>query len=96
VNPERLQFELLAVLSYLAVSARGCVDEPKEYGPFRLLDGMARLIGACQAAGVAGGGWADLQAFIDAHKLDVMDEGADFVAVLDEVVVRTVALLERA
>jgi hypothetical protein len=93
---ERLQFELLAFLSYLAVSARGCVDEPKEYGPFRLLDGMARLIEACQAAGVAGAGWADLRTFINARKLDVMDEGADFPALLDEVVARTVALLERA
>jgi hypothetical protein len=95
MNLDRLRFELLTCLSYLAVSARGCVDEPKEYGPFRLLDGMSRLISACLGAGVAGDGWADLQAFIDAHKLVVMDGGADFPALLDDVVARTVALLEQ-
>jgi hypothetical protein len=35
-------FELLA---FLATSARLCVDEPKLYGTFRLLDAASRLIG---------------------------------------------------
>lgn len=34
-------FELLA---YLASSARGLLDEPREYGPLRCLDAMRRLI----------------------------------------------------
>ncbi len=95
MNTEALQFELLAFLSYLAVSARGCLDEPKDYGPFRLVDGMSRLIELCQAEGLAREGWTELQAFIDAHKLDVMDEAANFAAFLDEVVARVVMLLEQ-
>jgi Family of unknown function (DUF6092) len=90
-----LRLDLLAFLSYLAVSARGCLDEPKEYGPFRLVDGMARLLEICQDAGLADEGWAELRAFIDAHKLSVMDEAADFAAFLDDVVMRTVDLLEQ-
>lgn len=35
-------FELLA---FLVTSARLCVDEPKLYGTFRLLDAASRLIG---------------------------------------------------
>jgi hypothetical protein len=35
-------FELLA---FLATSARLCVDEPKLYGTFRLVDGASRLLG---------------------------------------------------
>ena len=90
------RLDLLAFLSYLAVSARGCLDEPQEYGPFRLVDGMARLIEICQDAGLADEGWAELRAFIDAHKLSVMDEAADFATFLDDVVARTVDLLEQA
>lgn len=90
------QFELLTFLAYLAVSARGCLDEPREYGPFRLVDGLSRLIRTCEAAGMAGDGWPELREFVDAHKLDVMDESADFAAFLDEVVTRTVTLLEQA
>ncbi len=96
MKPGSLQFELLTFLSYLAVSARGCLDEPKEYGPFRLVDGMSRLIGICTAAGVAGEGWAELRALVDGRKLDVMVEGADFAGFLDEVVSQTVTLLEQA
>jgi len=35
-------FELLA---FLATSARLCVDEPKLYGTFRLVDAASRLLG---------------------------------------------------
>jgi hypothetical protein len=35
-------FELLA---FLVTSARLCVDEPRLYGTFRLVDGASRLIG---------------------------------------------------
>ena len=35
-------FELLA---FLATSARLCVDEPRLYGTFRLVDGASRLLG---------------------------------------------------
>ena len=95
MKTEELQFELLAFLSYLAVSARGCLDEPKDYGPFRLVDAMSRLIGICQAASLSGEGWTELQTFIEAHKLEVMDSTSDFRAFLDEVVARVVVLLDR-
>jgi len=29
---------------FLATSARGCVEEPHLYGPFRLIDALSRLI----------------------------------------------------
>ena len=89
-----LRLELLAFLAYLAVSARGLVDEPREYGSFRLVDGLSRLIGLASAAGLAGEGWAELQDFVDEHKLEVMDQAANYSLFLDEVVARTVALLE--
>ncbi|MEM2864104.1 MAG: DUF6092 family protein [Candidatus Bathyarchaeia archaeon] len=35
---------LFELASFLAVSARGCVDEPHLYGPLRLIDGLSRLV----------------------------------------------------
>jgi hypothetical protein len=37
--------EVFELLAFLATSARLCVDEPKLYGTFRLLDAASRLIG---------------------------------------------------
>jgi len=35
---------LIRVCSYLLVSARGCIDEPKIYGSLRLIDGCLLLL----------------------------------------------------
>lgn len=96
MTTDELQFEMLAFLSYLAVSARGCVDEPPLYGPFRLVDAMSRLIQILESSGLSGGGWSGLQAYIDENKYAVMDETADYVLFLDELVGRVVSLLEAA
>lgn len=94
MNTAELQFEMLAFLSYLAVSARGCVDEPPLYGPFRLVDAMSRLIQILESSGLSGEDWSGLRAYIDENKLAVMDEAADYSLFLDDVVGRVVTLLE--
>jgi len=38
-----IESDILKIFSYIVSSARGCIDEPKIYGPFRLLDTMSRL-----------------------------------------------------
>lgn len=35
--------ELFDLCAYIAASAEGLKDEPKDYGPLRLLEGLARL-----------------------------------------------------
>jgi hypothetical protein len=44
VNPQELQEAFLELLTYLATSARGAVDEPKLYGPLRLIEAVQRTI----------------------------------------------------
>ena len=96
MDSDALRFEMLALLSYLAVSARGCVDEPPLYGPFRLVDAMSRLMQILESAGLSGEGWAELGAYVDENKYAVIDEAADSRAFLDELVARVVSLLEAA
>lgn len=38
---DQFVFELA---TYLLASARGCIDEPKLYGPLRLIDAISRLV----------------------------------------------------
>jgi len=35
--------EIIKLFTYMVTSARGCIDEPKIYGPFRLIDSISKL-----------------------------------------------------
>ena len=40
---ELSQKEVLKLISHMTSSARGLIDEPKNYGPFRLIDSTIKL-----------------------------------------------------
>jgi uncharacterized protein YfeS len=42
-NKVRLEDSLFELALFLLISARGCVDEPRIYGSFRLMDALSRL-----------------------------------------------------
>lgn len=44
--------KLFELLDYLASSARGLFEEPREYGPLRCLDAMKRIIEAALELGL--------------------------------------------
>ncbi|MEM2122583.1 MAG: DUF6092 family protein [Candidatus Bathyarchaeia archaeon] len=44
IDSTKSEEHLFELASFLAVSARGCVDEPHLYGPLRLIDGLSRLV----------------------------------------------------
>lgn len=44
MSEDKRIIRILELLAYLASSARGLLDEPREYGPLRCLDAMRRLI----------------------------------------------------
>ena len=74
---------------FLITAARGCVDEPKMYGPLRLIEARSRL------ADIYGKSdklkpdpfMARAKAEIDANKYQVMASEETFVAFLDRMVV---------
>jgi hypothetical protein len=43
-DPSEKVIHIFELLAYLASSARGLLEEPREYGPLRCLDAMRRLI----------------------------------------------------
>lgn len=65
---------------YLVASARDCLDEPLIYGPFRMIEGVSKLLARA-------GGDAFLErakATIDDEKYNVMGGREEFAAWLDE------------
>ncbi|ADQ13773.1 DUF6092 family protein [Halanaerobium hydrogeniformans] len=49
---ELSQKEVLKLISHMTTSARGLIDEPKSYGPFRLIDSTIKLYQTLEKADV--------------------------------------------
>jgi Family of unknown function (DUF6092) len=76
LNDDRLFEHVL----YLVASARDCLDEPLIYGPFRMIEGVSRVI-----EGFPDGGFLDeAKSRIDGEKYQVMGDRERFAAWLDE------------
>ncbi len=66
---------------YLVASARDCLDEPLIYGPFRMIEGVSRLIDAFPDDEFL----ARQKAVIDREKYEVMGDRDRFASWLDEI-----------
>ena len=72
------------LLSFLITSARGCIDEPKIYGPLRLLDAALRVITIMEENGKTTPEILRLRELIE-DALDVlMYDEEDFIKKTDE------------
>jgi hypothetical protein len=76
--------EFFALLAFLVTSARNCVEEPKLYGPFRLIDGASRLIGILEEAGEADEFLVEIKEKIEDNKYSVMSDKKEFIKFLDD------------
>jgi hypothetical protein len=81
---------LLELAAFLATSARGCIDEPPLYGPFRLIDALSRLIDLPKYATCLQDDdfLRKIKAEIDAKKFSVMSDTDEFQKMLDSVVLQ--------
>ena len=72
--------DLFVMATYLVASARDCLDEPLIYGPFRMIEGVSRML-----QGVHGDRFlADMKTQIDRKKYDVMADRGSFAGWLDD------------
>lgn len=65
---------------YLVASARDCLDEPLIYAPFRMIEGVSRLIERSSEDEFL----REAKAAIDRQKYEVMGDRDRFAAWLDE------------
>lgn len=77
---------LFRMALYLVASARDCLDEPLIYGPFRMIEGVSRLLGDdATRAGTAGEAFLDtIRTTIEKEKYNVMADRKAFARWLDD------------
>lgn len=86
MGKEELYNRLFELIGYMLTSARGLIDEPQLYGPFRLIDGVSRLCGFLDEKTGYGDFFINLKEKIDEGKFLVMTDTDAFVKLLDDAV----------
>jgi len=87
IEDENFGYGLLKLLCYIITSARGCVEEPKLYGPLRLLDTMERIITLLDNEGLANDFLRKERGKIEENKYLLMHDEKGFTIFLDELVI---------
>ena len=87
MGSQEMQKGLFELTGYMLTAARGLLNEPPLYGPFRLVDGVSRL---CSLLEIEGGEYkafySQLKKKIDEKKFLVMTDEEAFVRMIDEAV----------
>ena len=87
---DRIQVEsaVISLICFMVVSARGLVDEPKLYGPMRLMELTQKLIDFAQELGADNELLTDLERRIEDFPLEAIREHEeDFISFMDDLVV---------
>lgn len=87
MEEEKLRYDLLKLFCYIITSARGCLEEPKLYGPFRLIDSVERIITLLDNEGLADDFLKRERAKMEENKYLVMQDEKGFTKFLDELVI---------
>jgi hypothetical protein len=87
VNNDQAESGVISLLCFLAVSARGLVDEPKAYGPLRLMEAAQRLIDLAEGCGIRHELLKEVAKRIEEYPLDAWSEGEEeFIRFMDDLV----------
>lgn len=88
LDENNLKSDLIFLISYLVTSARELIDDPKSYGPLRLMEATKRLIAVMRNSGISDSNLEDVVREIDEGRLSQrMDQS-------EEEIARTVKLLD--
>jgi hypothetical protein len=93
MNEGLLRRDLFLLVGYLLTSAHGLFEEPKGYGPFRLVDTAGRLLAIMDAQGMSDPYLDELRDALDAERTGVSSD-EELRARLDELSVRYAAELK--
>jgi len=92
---KKLRYELLKLFCYMITSARGCIDEPKAYGPLRLLDSVERIITLLDNQGLADDFLKEKRAEIAISKFLSSRDKESFIGFMDKLVIDFARKLKR-
>jgi hypothetical protein len=92
---DKLEKEIFELICYIIVSARNLDKETKMYGPFRLVDAASKLIEILEKNGIYDEFLSQVRTIIEANKYKVMTDKEEFVAFLDDLVLKMVVKLKK-
>lgn len=87
--------DIVKLFAYIITSARGCIGEPKIYGPFRLIDSASKLFYFLKENDLIDD--KDIESIIkkiDEKKYSCMTDEQEFIKMLDEVIDDLVVLMD--
>jgi len=79
-----LKNDFFSLLAFMVISARNCIEEPKLYGPFRLIEGVSRLIEILEKLELSDEFLLEAREKIENKKYSVMNNKDEFVKFLDD------------
>ena len=87
MNSDKLESEAISLVCFLAVSARELFNDPKFYGPMRLMEATQRLVEMVENSGVRNELLAEVSQRIEAFPLEAMERGEEeFISSLDDLI----------
>jgi hypothetical protein len=87
MNSDKLESEVIRLSCFLVVSARELMNDPKIYGPMRLIEATQHLTGLAADFGVHNELLSEVSQRIDAFSLEALPEGEEeFVEFMDELI----------
>ena len=84
MNSDQMESGVISLLCFLAVSARGLVEEPAMYGPMRLMQVAERLINLAEDCGIRHELLAEVAERIEEQGFE--DLGEEFIEFMDDLV----------
>ena len=82
------------LIAFMLTSARNLTDEPKNYGPLRLLEGVSRLCEILSESGFKNKDFVlELKKSIDDKKLSIMTDIDEFIHFMDQAVLEITRFL---
>lgn len=84
MNSDQMESEVISLLCFLAVSARGLVAEPRMYGPMRLMQVAERLINLAEDCGIRHELLAEVAERIGEQGFE--DLGEEFIRFMDDLI----------
>ena len=87
--------EITSLVSYLIVSARQLYEEPKRYGPFRLIEACSRLIALLDRMGESNRLLEDIRSRIESEKVTMVTDEKGSMKFLDDLVLSVVTQIEQ-
>jgi hypothetical protein len=86
MSKEEIRKSWLEIFCFMTTSARGLDGEPADYGPFRLIDSLEKILGLLERQGLADEFLKAEKEKIATGKFVLMTDRDEFLRLLDELV----------